>query len=193
MGTGGFAAGPATDAGPDAPAPPARPTRRGRRVLLGAVLVVVLALGAVAVRLVGLPDAWLPGVLAGPACSVTTADGETGLDLADAQRLTTAALATTPPAGLPASDRASSPRSVPATAHSPAPSPPPNAAPGPASPVRTRPRPASPRGPRPSGRRCARRPAGSRSAVSSPAGSRPVTCPARPTTRAAPSTCSSGP
>jgi hypothetical protein len=133
MGRGGIAAGSSTDAGaggtaprdaagephqdvPDGatvygyPRPSAgrrlRLTRRGRQAVLGAALVLVLVGGAAAVRVVGWPDAWLPGLLGGPSCSVTTADGERQVEPEDAKRLTSAALAKTLPPGLSAPDRA---------------------------------------------------------------------------------------
>ncbi|WP_088317531.1 hypothetical protein [Kineosporia sp. R_H_3] len=133
MGRGGIAAGPSTDPGADGtvpqdgareplpdvpdgatvygyPRPSAGPrlrlTRRGRQAVLGAALVLVLLVGTAAVRVVGWPDAWLPGLLGGPSCSVTTADGERRLEPEEAKRLTSAALAKTLPVGLPAADRA---------------------------------------------------------------------------------------
>ena len=103
----------APESPPSAPAPaapavppsvPSRParlrlTRRGRSTLLAACAVAVLVAGSAAVRLVGWPDSWIPGALAGPECTVATSAGDVGMDAEAARRLTTAALAGTPAAG----------------------------------------------------------------------------------------------
>jgi hypothetical protein len=86
--------------------PRLRVTRRGRRILLAVALALTLLTGGVAVRLLGVPDAWLPAALHGPRCTLTTPDGVQPLELDAARRLTSTALAAVTTGGRPATTHA---------------------------------------------------------------------------------------